>query len=325
MDIADLVRAGDAVSLRTLIRRPLLHFVVLGGLLFGVERVALVAAPEVAEHVVSVDEASLARLRAEWQQQLGRAPDAHEWQAQLAREIDAELLLAEALRLELDVVDPVARERLLMNMRFAFPGRRASEDALLFEARALGMSRSDPVVRRRLLQVMERRLQAPAVPDAATLQAYVDAHPARYARPQRHGFRQIWFADAKDPRIAAVQAALTRGDEPPAGDAFLLGTRPSPASEDELAQRYGAGFARAVARAAPGQWIGPVQSVFGTHFVAVESRSAAQPPDLAAVGGRAAAAWAVEQREARRQAALQALRARNGVELAQLPAARSPG
>lgn len=312
--------------MRRLIRQPWLHFLALGGLLFALEVVWPGGAEMPADPVVTVDAAALERLRAEWQQALGRPPGRLEWQTQVAREIDAELLLAEALRLELEAVDPVARERLLMNMRFAFPGRLASEDALLFEARALGMPRSDPVVRRRLLQVMQRRLLAPVAPDAATLRAYVDANAARYARPARHGFRQTWFADAADPRIEAVQSALARGEAPVAtGDAFLLGAQQLPATRAQLAQRYGADFAQAVVAAPPGRWTGPLRSAYGLHFVLVESRIAAQPADFAAVRGLAAAAWAVEQRDARMQAALQRLRARYRVERAQLEDVTEPG
>jgi hypothetical protein len=312
VDLADLVRASRRMTMPALIRQPLLHFILSGGLLFAFERAVLPAPDHAADPVISVDAAIRQRLRGEWQQALGRPPSAAEWQAQLARALDAELLLAEALRLELDASDPVVRERLLLNMRFAFPGRRASEDALLFEARALGMPRSDPVVRRRLLQVMERRLLAPAVPDADTLRAYVETHAQRYGRPSRHGFRQIWFADAQDRRIDL------------AGDAFLLGARQAPASVEQLAQRYGAAFAQAVAAAEERRWTGPLRSVYGVHFVFVDARSAAQPPDFSAVRAQAAVAWAVEQRSVRLHAALQALRARYGVELAQLDAA-APG
>ncbi|MES0874778.1 peptidylprolyl isomerase [Sinimarinibacterium thermocellulolyticum] len=312
--------------MRGLIRQPLLHFLAIGGLLFAVQQGWRVDTTPEGQPVVQLDAAAQARLRAEWRAALGREPSDAEWQAQLARAIDAELLLAEALRLELDVLDPVARQRLLMNMRFAFAGRRASEDALLFEARALGMPRSDPVVRRRLLQVMERRLQAPALPDEATLRAYVQANAARYARPARHGFRQIWFARADDARIAEVRAALARGEVPAhSGDAFLLGARQPPATTEQIAQRFGTAFAQAVESAPLERWTGPLASVYGTHFVFVEQRSAAQPPDFDAVRGRAAAAWAVEQRAARRHAALQALRARYRIELAQFAHDGAPG
>jgi hypothetical protein len=312
--------------MRALIRQPLLHFLALGGLLFAIEHAWLASPSPADDAVVIVDVATQQRLRAEWLQSLGREPDEREWQAQLAREVDAELLLAEALRLELDVVDPVARERLLLNMRFAFPGRRASDEALLFEARALGMPRGDPVVRRRLLQVMERRLLGPVLPDEATLRAYIEANVQRYGRPARHGFRQIWFADAADPRIRAVEAGLARGQAPDdTGDAFLLGAQQPPASVARLAQRYGEDFAHAVAAADEGRWTGPLRSVYGTHFVLVESRSAAQAPDFDAARGAAATTWAVEQRAARLQAALQALRARYRVELAQLDAPVEPG
>jgi hypothetical protein len=314
------------MTMPALIRRPLLHFLVLGGLLFALEQALQTDDGAAALPVVTLDAARQQRLRAEWQQALGRVPSAQEWQARLAREIDAELLLAEALHRELDAVDPVARERLLLNMRFAFPGRRASDDALLFEARALGMPRSDPVVRRRLLQVMERRLLDQTVPDEATLRAWVEARAHRYGRPARHGFRQIWFADRSDPRIAATVSALAAGQAPAAaGDVFLLGTQQAPASIDQLAQRYGAAFAQAVATADAQRWTGPLQSAYGTHFVFVDARLPAQPPDFDAVRARAATAWAVEQRDERLQAALQGLRARYRIELAQLDAPAEPG
>ncbi len=312
--------------MRRVLRQPLLHFALIGGLLFAAEHAWRADAPAPADAVITVDAAMQANLHAAWRRQLGRAPADAEWQAQLARAVDDELLLAEALRLELDGVDPVARARLLANMRFAFPERRASEDALLFEARALGMSRSDPVVRRRLLQVMERRVLAPAVPDEATLRAYVQDHGTRYAGPARHGFRQIWFADADDPRIAAVQAELARGGVPRAlGDAFPLGARQPPASEAELARRYGSDFAHALAAVPAAQWVGPLRSAFGMHFVFVESRVEARSPDLARVGARAATAWAVAQRDERRQAALPALRARYRVERSPFAAGAESG
>ncbi|MFP5306828.1 MAG: peptidyl-prolyl cis-trans isomerase [Gammaproteobacteria bacterium] len=306
-----------------LIRQPLLHFLALGALLLAAERLLLPQAADAALPTIVVTADDVARLHAEWIRDGGHAPSGAQLRASIARHVDDELLLAEALRLSLDAHDPVARERLLRNMRFAFPQRRASEAALLHEARAMEMARRDPIVRRRLIQAMERRLGASLPYDERALRDYVERNAARYATPARYGFRHVYFsADAARADLqGAIEHARAQLEPAPApaaelGDAFLLGTHFRAMTADVIAQRFGAGFARAVADAPIGAWIGPLQSPYGWHLVQLVERTPPQRPDFVRVAPQAAQAWLAERRVEALQDALERLRQRYRVEVA---------
>lgn len=309
--------------MRSLLRQPLLHFVLLGGLLYaGVQRWEAAQPGRIA-----IDVATVESLRAQWRRDTGRWPEAAELQASLQRQIDEELLLQEALRLGLDGKDAVARRQLLANLRFAL-GREeaattADEDAaLLAEARRLELPARDLVVRRRLVQLMEDRLLAAQLPREAELQAYVAARPARYARAARYRFEQRYFsADRRSPTalataVQAAQAQLAADPAAPVGEAFLFDDPAGSLSQDEIARRYGPEMADAVARAAPGTWTGPVASPYGQHLLRVTTVEPAQAADYAQVRTQAAYAWLAEHAPQRLRAALAPLRARYRVELA---------
>lgn len=303
--------------MRRALRAPLLHVAVLGGLLWFAERQLQPPETPDAPAPITIAAGEIDRLRADWQRETGRAPSAAELAASVERHVDEELLIAEALRLDLDRSDPVARERLLRNMRFAFPQRRASEATLLNEARTLGMSHSDLIVRRRLVQVMERRLTANVAYDAAAFEQYLQAHRQRYGQPARTRFRQVFFAAGTDPaRIEALRAQLQDGSAQPValGDHFLHGNDFPPLSDAEIAQRFGADFGAALDALPQDRWSGPLRSAYGLHLVEVQQRVAAQAPTTQA-RSQALRAWLAAQQPRSLRAALARLRGQYEVRL----------
>jgi hypothetical protein len=298
------------------LRLPLLHFLLLGSaLLFAEQRVATEASA--ASVAIRIDSREIARLSDDWQQETGRAPDPAQLKASIARHVDDELLMAEALRLDLDQTDPVARARLLQNMRFAFPQRRASDASLLHEARMMDMSRRDLVVRRRLIQVMERRLVANVAYDEQSFAGYLQQHAQRYGQPARIAFRQVFF-NVDDPQaIDRVRSELAQGATAPdtLGDAFLHGQVFPPLSADEITQRFGAAFASALQAQPEGQWVGPLRSAYGWHLVEIIRRVEAQPVASEQARRQALRAWLVAQQPQQLRAALAELRERYQVQL----------
>ena len=119
MDVSHLVSTTRAMNLR----HPLLHFLLIGALLFAGKQ-WLPPPPSAELQTIRVSATDLRRLQGEWMRETARAPTESELQSSVQRHIDEELLLREALHLGLDTTDPVARERLVMNMRFAFPESR---------------------------------------------------------------------------------------------------------------------------------------------------------------------------------------------------------
>ena len=94
------------------LREPLLHFVVLGALLYGAWRVW---APRDDARVIRIDAGELA---AELAASQGREPTEEERQRLLEARIDRELLYREGLRLGLDREDPVIARRVVQKMEF---------------------------------------------------------------------------------------------------------------------------------------------------------------------------------------------------------------
>lgn len=234
-------------------RKPLLHFVVLGSLLFGAKQLtsdgrALGIGAEPV--VIAADEVE--RLRMEWLADTRRSPSRRELEAAIRTAADDEILLREALRLGLDRTDTVVRGRLLQNMRFSL-GPDGADSALLAEAYALDMPRRDVVTRRRLVQAMEERLAGPVQVGEAEVRAFIAAHPDRYAPRRRVTLDQVFIP--RDPASAALL---------PAG-------RLERQSEADLARTFGEEFARAAMAAPPGTWAGPIRSAYGSHVIRVDA------------------------------------------------------
>ncbi|MDP3856409.1 MAG: peptidylprolyl isomerase [Stagnimonas sp.] len=302
------------MKLRAVLSAPALHFLLLGALLHGGEQ--WWQARQLPEPiVVSADDR--ARLRRDWRAETGRWPTAAELAASEQRWLDEEVLLAEALRLGLDRSDPVVRQRLLQNLRFALVDEVIDEPALLDQAQALRMPEQDLVVRRRLIQRMEQRLLQDVRIDEAELRRYVARHAGRYAGGGQLDYRQIYFSRDRPGGDAAAQAgqALARlraGAEPAGqGDPLLVADRA--ASAEQLQRRYGAAFAQALEQAAVGDWIGPLETVYGWHLLQLRGRIAAPAPDFETLRQRAAYAWLAEQEPALLRQRLRPLRQRYGL------------
>jgi hypothetical protein len=296
-----------------MLRLPLLHFLVLGGALFGAQQLLPV------REEIRFSAAQVEQLERDWQRSTGAAPTEAQLAASLRHAADEEILLREALRLGLDERDTVARRRLLQNLAFAFPDAAGDDAARLRQARRLGMNARDPVVRGRLIQLMQQRAENGAPPDAAEVDAYIAAHADRYAAPSRIAFRQMFFsADRRGGHARAdAQAALAalRRGATPAADPFLLGLEFPPTAHADVARLLGEEAAHLLEQAPAGDWIGPVASVYGAHLLQVTRVEAAQPPDLSAVRTPATYA-ALHAREGRALAQrLDLLRARYRLEL----------
>lgn len=300
---------------RGLVRAPVLHFLLLGGLLFTAQR--WIGVPD----TVLISEVQVQQLREDWQRETGRMPSTPELQASLSRHVDEALLLQEALRLELDSKDAVARQRMLNNLRFALDDQISDDADLLAEARRLDMPVNDVVVRRRLLQVMENRLLTAELPTDVELRQYVSDRPQRYTQAARYSFSQRYFS--RDGRgetaaLAQAQAALTQlqaAPQSPVGENFLLGQNFSHATPEEITARFGKSFATAVTQAKSGQWVGPLLSPYGAHLIRIAEVQAPQPADYASIRARAAYAWLAEHEPQRLREVLAPLRARYRVEL----------
>ncbi|MEY4849623.1 MAG: hypothetical protein RLZZ331_627 [Pseudomonadota bacterium] len=240
-----------------LLREPLVHFLVLGALVF----VALSGrAPDLGERRIIVDEPVVAGLVNHHVRAFRRPPTAEELDGLISDHVRGEVYYREALRLGLDADDEVVKKR-LRNKMLAIAGAEAEA----------------------------------ARPSDAELQALLDADPARYAAPPRYRLEQIYLGpDAPALRAAAAAeiGRIPKGARPGITTQPLpLPARFDDASQTDLAEQMGDDFATALARLPVGNWTGPVVSGFGLHLVRIDQRVQQPPPRLADVRQRLENDW----------------------------------
>ena len=230
--------------MKRLLREPLVHFVLLGAVLFALNawRQEQHSAESPAARI-EVTAAVIDRLRAGYERQFGQAPDAEEMRGLVTAHIREEVLCREAL--------------------------------------ALGLDRDDTIVRRRLAQKMEfltDDIATAAVPEDAVVREFFEKNAARYAKPGRVTFRHVYFSKEKrgtgvDASARDALAALETGASDEAfGDPFLHGYAFVEREPDDVIATFGAEFAKQLAAQPTGMWRGPVTSSYGLHLVRVEAR-----------------------------------------------------
>ena len=93
---------------------------------------------------------------------------------------------------------------------------RVREEIYYREALALGLDKDDTVIRRRLRQKMEfvsDDIAAQAEPTDADLDAYLQTHPDKFPVEQRFTFRQVYLnPDKRRANLAGDAAQLTQTD-----------------------------------------------------------------------------------------------------------------
>jgi hypothetical protein len=272
-------------ELKRLLREPLLHFLLAGGLIFLIFRVVSGPAPAPRDTIV-VTTARVDQLVAGFEGVWRRQPTAAELRA---------------------LVDNFVREEIYYR-----------------EARALGLDRDDAVVRRRMQQKMEFLSDAGSdslQPDEGELEAYYALHEDRFREPPRLAFEQIFLGQAADSELitAALNSLQANADAPVDSLAWssptLLPDRLALSGPNAIDGVFGAGFFAQLETLTPGRWSGPVESGYGVHLVRISEASPGQLPRLDDIRAEVAQEWAAAKSQELREQLYARLRERYRVEL----------
>lgn len=267
--------------LRRLLREPLIHFLLLGWLIFVGLSDADLSDPTIEDNRIVLTGGDVDRLTEAWTKQWQRPPT----------EAELDGLIAEAVR----------------------------EQVLYREALALGLDRDDVVIRRHLRQKFEfltQDLAYPTEPDEATLQVYHKAHADQYARAAKVTFSQIFFSEDRRGAAAEADAAQTLAGlhaAPGPQTADLLGDATSLAfsftalDAAEVEAIFGPDFAAALAEMQPGRWAGPIASGYGLHLVWLSERVPGASLPFDEVRQKVKEDWVYEQRTAANEAVYRTL------------------
>lgn len=254
------------------LKEPLLHFLLIGALLFGLYSLLNPEETSFSDNRIVVSAGDIERLSANWESKRSRPPTASELQM---------------------LIDSYIREEVYYR-----------------EALALGLDRNDTVLRRRMMQKMEflsNDLADLSQPDEATLNQHFLANQGKYELPARISFTHIYFSSAKHGKqihedaekvlseVSSTIEPLLRAPE--RGDSFMLQHHFTLETPFEIARLFGQDFAERVFQLQTGLWQGPIASGYGLHLIRVNEKVEAKLPELVSVIDKVRNDWMFEQRQ----------------------------
>ena len=263
------------------LNRPWIHFMVLGSLLFYLQGVFFPVPKPV---IGPLNDSRLEALQQQWFASTGRMPTDEQQARMVAAELDRDMLFQRAIELDLHLHDTVVYQRLLRNMRFLKLDEGKTDLELYEMALDMRLHLGDEVVKRRLIQVMEQLLLAanpPRQPTEQDLAAEFEERKEELRRPPRYSIEHIYFNRERETEIDAVIATITEQGLNPTqarelSSPFLPGYQFRRQTPDQLARHFGASFVKNLQQSKPsaGNWVGPVRSTYGLHYVWVDEMEA---------------------------------------------------
>jgi len=236
------------------IKEPLLHFLLLGALLFVVYKAANNGKDD--EFKIVIDDDKINHLSALWELQWKREPTSEEMNQLVDNYVREEIFYQEALRMNLDHNDEIVKRRLSQKMEFM-----ANDLTKLIE---------------------------PATEE--NLKKYFDANKDKYVVPNSYSLKIITFSPAnhQDPKNKAKsvlekvnsmnEVALVNQ-----GDQLLLPAEFNQASKTEITRELGEEFYEALENKTLKKWIGPITSAYGEHLVFISEKKDAYVPEMESI------------------------------------------
>jgi hypothetical protein len=167
-------------------------------------------------------------------------------------------------------------------------------------------------------------------PTDADLSAYLVANPRRFVQPAILTFEQVFIGESTSGPGVMHAVALTRealrkrADPEELGKSTLLPHRMTRTPADLVARDFGASFAAALEKVPVGEWVGPIDSSFGAHYVRVSDRTPPVAPQLAAVRDHVVREWENERRQRARNDAYAKMRGAYTVSIETKPPTERP-
>jgi hypothetical protein len=196
-------------------QEPLIHFALLGALLFIVDQKIFEKKDD--PKTIVVPAAVTQEARASFNATRKRDPNPEELQALVQRWLDTEVLFREGLKMQLDQGDKMIRDRVIFKSLMSFDGS----------------------------------LPKP-VPDEKTLRAWLETKREKYDEPARHDFEEaVLEGEATSEATKAFALALNNG-APSDAKAGLRVFKGRPRTN--IVQSYGEEFTKALEGATPDEW-----------------------------------------------------------------------
>jgi peptidyl-prolyl cis-trans isomerase C len=273
-------------ALKRLLREPLLHFLLLGIVLFVLNsyfeqgRGAVEPSKQIQ---LTVDD--LRQLDVLFQSQWRRPPTPEEFTRLVENKVQEEVLYREGLAMGLDKDDTIVKRRMAQKLRFLAEDVAAAHE-----------------------------------PSTSELKAWYEKNRGKFSLPSRVSFRHLYFSPdrhGQHTRDDAANALSKLAGQPEdsklaasLADPFMFQDYYRDRAPEYLGKEFGPLFAQAVSKLAPGSWQGPIESGFGWHLVFVDTVIPGRSPAFEEIEGDVKTAWLGEQKSLAWEKAYKEMRAK---------------
>ena len=244
-----------SLNLKNIIKQPLLHFLLIGGLLFVLYY--SINPNTTGKDTIIIDDEQVSRMVTVFQKEWNRPPTPEEMKGLLERYIQQEVYYRKALLMNLDHNDEIIRRRLDQKLRFITNDMATLND-----------------------------------PDEKELKAFYQKNKHKYLQPKEYSFSHIYFNPDKRGNAQKdaenVLPELPKTDEElngliGKGDAFPFAYHVDSLTEKEIAGQMGDDFASSLEKLPLKKWSGPVLSGYGTHLLFINEIKQPAEPELASI------------------------------------------
>ena len=269
--------------MKKLIKDPLLHFLLIGALLFLVFE--FIKSPAgIQENSIVITSGDIEALQANFARTWQRPPTENELSGLIEERVRDEIAYREAVAMGLDQGDSVIRRRLRMKME------------LIIEDVA-GLS--PPTDEDLKAYLVEHRDSFHQQPQVSFMHVYLNSDK-RGARVEDDA-RQI---------LTKLSAAGRDADPGSYGDSNMLPKELPLYYINDIGRLFGVDFSRQILEVKPGGWAGPVWSSYGLHLVYVRERIEGRDPELDEVRKEVEREWSAKRRKEFKEATYNKLRER---------------
>lgn len=224
--------------MKSLLREPLVHFVILGALLF-VGHALWDKHVERSSYTITVSADEIERQALIFAGENRRQPSDEDIQALL----------------------------------FAY----VEEQALMREAQRLGLGQDDTIIRRRLAQKMRFMLEdttAPTPPKEEDLKAWFESNREKFKTAEQRSFYHVFISpeshgDQAEGIAKKLLAEINVENWEGLGDPFIMRRKLANLSREDVTRMFGPSFSTQVFATKPQTWQGPFESSYGLHLIYV--------------------------------------------------------
>ncbi len=261
-------------------REPLLHFIIIGALVFLAFELSQ-GDSIVEEDHIRIDAGTMAQLQAQFNRTRLRQPT------------DDELS---------KLIDNYIRDEVYYR-----------------EARAMGLDQNDTVVRKRMYQKLDfllEELTEEKTPNDEVLAQFIDSNASQFREEPHISFIQVFFNLGKNPELTRNLARktlvrLNNGATPETeGDPTFEQQTYQGVTPSEIKRVFGTAFSQQLNTLEPSEWVGPVTSVYGIHIVKVINKKEGSMPPFSDIRQRAIREYKADRRQDLRDIAYKKMRER---------------